>query len=198
MQAIRIIDRPSPPGRFCPCRELPASWRWASSKAPRPSGSLYGWGWGAGATRTRKFSIPRGFASSEDPPTARGPQAALPPEPLLTRGIPDLELDAFSGLDLHQTGEEIHPHGGVRNLGKAALGEAANQTGLAHRGIPDDNEPELVQPDGLHGWARQVCIPGPEQREGASRRGPPASESAARSGSRSAASTSLDWEPEAR
>lgn len=70
--------------------------------------------------------------------------AALPPEPLLTRGIPDLELDAFSWLDLHQTGEKIHPHGGVRNLGKAALGEAADQTGFAHRGIPDDNEPELV------------------------------------------------------
>lgn len=92
---------------------------------------------------TRKSSFPRGCASREDPPTARGP-AVLPPEPLLTRGIPDLELDAFSWLDLHQTGEKIHPHGGVRNLGKAALGEAADQTGLAHRGIPDDNEPELI------------------------------------------------------
>lgn len=98
--------------------------------------------------------FPRDAPYPESPPTAWGP-GARPPEPLLTRGIPDLELDAFAWLDLNQTGEKIHPHRGVRNLGEAALGEAADQTGLAHRGIPDDNEPKLVQPDGLHGWARR-------------------------------------------
>lgn len=98
--------------------------------------------------------FPQGCSAPRFPPTAWGP-AARPPEPLLTRGIPDLELDAFAWLDLDQTGEKIHPHRGVRNLGEAALGEAADQTGLAHRGIPDDNEPKLVQPDGLHGWARR-------------------------------------------
>lgn len=97
---------------------------------------------------------------------------ALLPEPLLTRGIPDLELDAFSWLDLHQTREKIHPHGGVRNLGKAALGEAADQTGLAHRGIPDDNEPELVQPDSFHGQGLAGLLgPSRVRREWASRRG---------------------------
>ncbi|OWK08066.1 hypothetical protein Celaphus_00008155, partial [Cervus elaphus hippelaphus] len=120
-----------------------------------------------GGDRDQEVLFPRGSGKPRRPSHCSRAESALPPEPLLTRGIPDLELDAFSGFDLHQTGEEIHPHRRVRNLGKAALGEAADQTRLAHRGIPDDNQPELIQPDGLHGRGSAGLLgPGRGRRDG--------------------------------
>lgn len=32
------------------------------------------------------------------------------PEPLLSCSVPDLKFDSFARLELHQTGEEVHPH----------------------------------------------------------------------------------------
>lgn len=126
-----------------------------------------------GGDQDQEVLFPRGSGKPRRPSHCSRAESALPPEPLLTRGIPDLELDAFSGFDLHQTGEEIHPHRRVRNLGKAALGEAADQTRLAHRGIPDDNQPELIQPDGLHGRGSAGLLgPGRGRRDGGARPGP--------------------------
>lgn len=72
------------------------------------------------------------------------------PEPLLTRGVPDLKFDPFSRLDLHQAREEVHANGRVRHLGEAALCEPADQARLAHSGVSDDNQTKLVKPYRLH------------------------------------------------
>lgn len=72
------------------------------------------------------------------------------PEALLPRGVPDLQLDPLAGLDLHQPGEEVHADGGVRHLGEATLREPPDQTRLSHRGVPDDDQPELIEPYRLH------------------------------------------------
>lgn len=83
--------------------------------------------------------------------SSRLPAGLLPsPEALLPGGVPDLQLDPLPGLDLHQAGEEVHAHGGVGHLGEATLREPPDQTRLAHRGVPDDDEAELVEPYGLH------------------------------------------------
>lgn len=79
------------------------------------------------------------------------------PEALLTRCVPDLQLDPLAGLDLHQPGEEVHADGGVRHLGEAALREPPDQTRLAHRGVPDDDQPELIEPYRLHDLAA-ACL----------------------------------------
>lgn len=79
------------------------------------------------------------------------------PKALLTRGVPDLQLDPFPRLDLHQPGEEVHADGGVGHLGEAALREPPDQTGLPHRGVPDDDQPELIEPYRLHDLASPVC-----------------------------------------
>lgn len=81
------------------------------------------------------------------------PSALVSPEALLTRGVPDLQLDPLPGLDLHQPGEEVHADGGVRHLGEASLREPPDQTRLAHRGVPDDDQPELIEPYRLHDLA---------------------------------------------
>lgn len=72
------------------------------------------------------------------------------PETLLTGGVPDLQLDPFAWLDLHQPREKIHADGGVGHLGEAALREAPDQTRFAHRGVPNDDQPELIEPYRLH------------------------------------------------
>lgn len=82
------------------------------------------------------------------------------PETLLARRVPDLQLDPFARLDLHQPGEEIHADGRVRHLGEAALREAADQTRLPHRRVPDDDQPELIEPYGLHVTRHPAaCLP---------------------------------------
>ena len=72
------------------------------------------------------------------------------PEPLLSRCVPDLQFDSFARLDLHQAGEEVHPHRRVRHLGEAALSEPPDQTRLADRRVSDDDQTELIKPYCLH------------------------------------------------
>lgn len=189
VQAICVIDRPSLPGRFFPCT-APGQPKVGFGRLPKTLSVAL-----LDRDQDQEVLSPQRLCKPRRPSHCLRARTALPPEPLLTRGIPDLELDAFSRLDLHQAGEKIHPHGGVRNLGKATLGEAADQAGLAHCGIPDDNEPELVQPDGLHGRGSAGLLGSdPGRREGAPRRRLRERGSA---GSSSAASASLTWEPEA-
>lgn len=72
------------------------------------------------------------------------------PEPLLSSGIPDLEFDPFPRLDLHQAGEEIHPHSRVRHLSKTTFREPSDQTRLANSGVSDDDQAKLVKPYRVH------------------------------------------------
>lgn len=76
------------------------------------------------------------------------------PEALLPRRVPQLQLDPLARLDLQQAGEEVHADGGVAGGGaqprEAALGEAVQEARLAHRGVSDHDEAELVDPNGLH------------------------------------------------
>ncbi len=72
------------------------------------------------------------------------------PEPLLSCSVPDLQFDPFARLDLHQAGEEVHPHGRVRHLGEAALREPPDQTRFADRGVSDDDQTKLIKPYRLH------------------------------------------------
>lgn len=96
-------------------------------------------------------------------PTRRGPRgggvgAAVPaalPEALLPRRVPQLQLDPLARLDLQQAGEEVHADrgvaGGRAQPREAALREAVQEARLAHRRVPDHDEAELIDPDGLHG-----------------------------------------------
>lgn len=96
------------------------------------------------------------------------------PEPLLSCRVPELQLDPLAGLDLQQAGEEVHADGGVAGggaqPGKAALGEAVQEAWLAHGGVPDHDETELVDPDGLHRSRAPPArgLPHPPSRRGAS------------------------------
>lgn len=72
------------------------------------------------------------------------------PKPFLSCCVPDLKFDAFARLDLHQTGEEVHPHSGIGHLGEAAFGEPPDETRLANCGVSDDYQTKLIEPYGLH------------------------------------------------
>ena len=82
------------------------------------------------------------------------PAPGVLPEPLLSRRVPELQLYPLAGLDLQPAGEEVHPDSGVAGWGaqprEAALSEAVQEARLSHGGVPDDDEAELVDPDGLH------------------------------------------------
>lgn len=113
---------------------------------------------------------PRGKRRS---PGCPGVPAALP-EALLPRRVPQLQLDPLARLDLQQAGEEVHADrgvaGGGAQPGEAALGEAVQEARLAHRGVPDYDEAELVDPNGLH-RSRALAARGPPHpscRRGAS------------------------------
>ena len=90
------------------------------------------------------------------------PAPAALPEPLLSRRVPELQLDPLARLDLQQAGEEVHADGGVAGWGaqprKAALSEAVQEARLAHCGVPDHDEAELVDPDGLHRSRAQLAL----------------------------------------
>lgn len=106
------------------------------------------------------YVSPRNSFQPVSSSTASFSSSPLPvlPESLLTRRVPDLQLDPLSGLDLHQAGEEVHADRGIGDLSEATLGEPADQTRLPYRGVPDDDQPELVEPDGLHVSVRPpVC-----------------------------------------
>lgn len=108
-------------------------------------------------------------------PGVPGVPASLP-EPLLSRCVPELQFDPFARLDLQQAGEEVHTDrgvaGGRAQPGKAALGEAVQEARLAYGGVPDHDEAELVDPDGLHlsraKWAQEPPYPPAPSRRGAS------------------------------
>lgn len=103
------------------------------------------------------------------------PAPAALPEPLLSRRVPELQLDPLARLDLQQAGEEVHADSGVAGWGaqpgKAALSEAVQEARLAHCGVPDHDEAELVDPDGLHRSRAQLALgpPHPPTRCGASK-----------------------------
>lgn len=81
------------------------------------------------------------------------------PEALLPRRVPELQLDPLARLNLQQAREEVDANRGVAGGGvqpwEAALGEAVQEARLAHRGVPDHDEAELVDPDSLH----RFCAP---------------------------------------
>lgn len=93
-------------------------------------------------------------AAARSPGSPGIPAPAALPEPLLSRRVPELQLYPLARLDFQQAREEVHADGGVTGggaqPGKAALGEAMQQARLAHGGVPDHDEAELVDPDGLH------------------------------------------------
>lgn len=90
------------------------------------------------------------------------PAPGVLPEPFLSRRVPELQLYPLAGLDLQQAGEEVHADGGVAGWGaqprKAALSEAVQEARLSHGGVPDDDEAELVDPDGLHRSRAQLTL----------------------------------------
>lgn len=95
-----------------------------------------------------------------------GPGVPVPatlPEPLLSRRVPELQLDPLARLDFQQAGEEVHADSGVAGggaqPGEAALSEAVQEARLAHGGVPYHDESELVDPDGLH-RSRALRAPG--------------------------------------
>lgn len=93
-------------------------------------------------------------AAAQSPGSPGIPAPAALPEPLLSRSVPELQLYPLARLDLQQAREEVHADGGVAGggaqPGKAALGEAMQEARLAHGGVPDYDEAELVDPNGLH------------------------------------------------
>ena len=64
-------------------------------------------------------------------------------EPLLARGVPDLQFDGLpvqlDGADL-----EVDPDGGDVGLGVGVVGEAEQEAGLAHARVTDQEELEQV------------------------------------------------------
>ena len=65
------------------------------------------------------------------------------PEPLLARGVPDLQFDGLAvkldGADL-----EVHPDGGDVGLGVGVVGEAEEEARLSHARVTDQEELEQV------------------------------------------------------
>lgn len=58
------------------------------------------------------------------------------PEPLLSRSVPQLDLNAFS-IDIHGSLSEVHPDRGLGAVGEAAGAEAVSQARLAHVRVTD-------------------------------------------------------------
>lgn len=58
------------------------------------------------------------------------------PEPLLSRSVPQLDLNAFS-IDIDRSLSEVHPDRGLGAVGEAAGAEAVSQARLAHVRVTD-------------------------------------------------------------
>ena len=72
------------------------------------------------------------------------------PEPFLSRRVPQLQFHFLSVVHVHEAGEEIHAHGGIRDLGEGPVREMAEQRTFPHRRVPDQDDPELEFEDGFH------------------------------------------------
>lgn len=73
------------------------------------------------------------------------------PESLLSGRVPELQLDLHPGLDVQRAGVEIHPDGRIRHIAVDPVREAFQQRRLTHRGITEQDDPELVLPQNIHG-----------------------------------------------
>lgn len=70
------------------------------------------------------------------------------PEPLLSSRVPELQLDADPRLHLQEVHVEVHPDRLVHGLLEHVVSVALQQGGLAHRGVAQHDDPELVLPQG--------------------------------------------------
>lgn len=68
------------------------------------------------------------------------------PEPLLSSCVPELQLDTDPRLHLQEVNIEVHTHRLVDGLQEQVFSVALQQGGLAHCGIPQHDDPELVLP----------------------------------------------------
>lgn len=76
------------------------------------------------------------------------------PESLLARGVPQLQLDLHPGLDFERPGVEVDADRGVGHVAVNPVREALQQRRLAHGGVPEQDDPELVLPQAIHGMTR--------------------------------------------
>lgn len=76
------------------------------------------------------------------------------PESLLSGRVPELQLDFHPGLDDQRAGVEIHADGRVRHVAVDPVREALQQRRLPHRGVPEQDDAELVLPQNIHGMTR--------------------------------------------
>ena len=65
------------------------------------------------------------------------------PEPLLARGVPDLQFDGLA-VQLDGADLEIDPDGGNVRLGVCVVGETEQEAGFAHAGVSDQEQLEQV------------------------------------------------------
>eukprot|EP00632_Arachnochrysis_sp_CCMP2950_P005168 CAMPEP_0185700974 /NCGR_PEP_ID=MMETSP1164-20130828/8228_1 /TAXON_ID=1104430 /ORGANISM="Chrysoreinhardia sp, Strain CCMP2950" /LENGTH=465 /DNA_ID=CAMNT_0028367945 /DNA_START=337 /DNA_END=1731 /DNA_ORIENTATION=+ len=72
------------------------------------------------------------------------------PEPLLTRGVPDLQLDRLA-LELDRPDLEVHPDGRDVRLGVRVIGEAQQKARLPDARVPDEEQLEEVVVLRVHG-----------------------------------------------
>lgn len=72
--------------------------------------------------------------------------SASSPEPLLPGCVPELQLDTDPRLHLQEVDVEVHPNRLVDGLQERVFGVTLQQGGLAHCGVPQHDDPELVLP----------------------------------------------------
>lgn len=68
------------------------------------------------------------------------------PEPLLPGCVPELQLDTNPRLHLQEVHIEVNTHRLVYGLQEQVFSVALQQRGLAHCGVPQHDDPELVLP----------------------------------------------------
>lgn len=84
-----------------------------------------------------------------------GVQCASSPEPLLARRVPELQLHSHPRLHVQKAHVEVHPHRLVGGVQERVFSVALEQGGLAHRGVAQHDDPELVLPHSrVHGYWR--------------------------------------------
>lgn len=71
---------------------------------------------------------------------------ASSPEPFLPGCVPELQLDADARLHLQEVNVEVYTHRLVDGLQEHVFCVALQQGGLAHCGVPQHDDPELVLP----------------------------------------------------
>lgn len=92
----------------------------------------------------------------ETKPTEASSQSNVQvPESFLARRVPELQLYLHPGLDAERAGVEIHADRGVRHVAVDPVREAFQQRRLPHRGVPEQDDSELVLPQSIHGMTRR-------------------------------------------